>query len=1620
MQHHLLHSRRITQPIKRFFFVQLLSFLFILGGSQQLTAQCITDECGDIFADWALLSEEITVCEGATFEVINQTTMPDIDFYVWDWGNGDRDTVYEVSNYFYTYLFDEATACSAGNDFIVYNISLEIYRFCEEGQSCHTQIAPVAIRFKPRANFGVPPIVCAGDTIALSNESCNGDEFLWVFGDGSTSTEANPEHVFDTAGVYDVSLYVTNACGVDSLSLPVEVLNQPQAVGSANGSDDAIGCVPLTVSFDNFSNFADSYLWTFPDSAGVIFQDTFNNQSAAPSVTFTVPGTYTVSMQAENACGSTEWTSTITVLEPPQLILEPIPDACESATLSLGDYISTEGDISSYDWMIEGPNGPTTATAENPEVLFPGPGDYSIILTVSNGYCEPATDTSALFIQQPDTVALELPSPGPICDASDPVSLTASPTGGFWTGAGIDSSGVFDPATVGLGAHSLQYQILDGACIYGDSLSVEVLLGQSVNTEEVLELCENDTIVGLQFSPSGGNWSGPGIIDANLGLFDPTTTGAGSFELDYELVDPSGCLITKNTMANVQALPLIAAPDTSIFCIDAGTIILQDELSPSAEPNGGTITWSGNFISDASNGTFNTPGEGSFPIQISYDLDQCATTTEIIVNILDPEEAVAGPDRSVCISENTLSLSGTPAGGQWTGPGVTDAFAGTIDLNLAGSGEHAYAYTLAEGSSCEVSDTVMVNVQGPGNLDAGLNLDFCSGDGQQSLPTPTPAGGQWSGPALVDPAQGLINTNQLTVDSTFWYSYSITNASTGCSFSDSVAVVVSPIPTVALDLPNYVCAQTAITLGTTPQANTTYTWNLNNETFSGDSISLNIAESGSIPLSLTAQNQAGCTNSTNDDLQVASLPDPAFALDTPEGCGPLAVDFTDTSNGVDMQYNWDFGNGQESTQANPADIIFEPGIFDTTYLVQLEVSNACGQESYTDTVRVLARPVAGFGTPVDNGCGLLEISFANVTTGNADSYFWDFGNGNTSLDSLPDNQIFTTTDTAATTYQILLIATNSCGSDSIQRSILVEPSNVTPFFGVDDNQGCAPLTVQFNNYSSFGASVSWDFGDGNTAATANPVHTFDSAGYYTVYQYVNTACSSDSTMMQIEVLPSPEALFDHPLTICPDESIVFENQSSEFLTIFWDFGDGNNSTAISPEHTYAAPGTYPVTMVISNSAFLCQANHNSTVEVLERPSGSIVSEGGSGCPPFSICLEAETSGGSFFEWDFGDTNASTSLNPCHTFAESGNYNVLFRAADDNGCFSQADTISIRVFDEPEAAISIAEDLYCGLQQEIIFNNSSTGATNYEWTFSNGLNSALREPTITFTEAGVQNASLSISNTFGCVDQAELSFEILPQPLADFAPILIDNCAPQIVIFDNASINVTDYYWDFGNGQTSTEPNPFLEYNEAGSYDVSLVVSYNEQCFDSLNLAGSVALLPSPTAAFSWDIPTDTYRGLVRFFNESTDADQFFWNFGDGASSEEINPVHDYAQNGSWQTELIALAANGCADTALVNIEPDFMYDLFFPNALSPESGEGDVRVFKPVGVGLASWKLEIFSPWGQRVFVSEEMEEDQPASAWDGRYKGEILPQGAYAYKATAQYQNGLQRIYTGSVTLIR
>ncbi len=1586
----------------------------------QVSAQCITDECGDIFADWALLSEQIAVCEGATFEVANQTIIPNIDFYVWDWGNGERDTVYEVANHFYTYTVDEDAACAANNGFIVYNISLEIYRFCDEGQSCHTQIAPVAVRLKPRAAFNIPEVICAGDPLIITNGSCAGDDFFWDFGDGTTSTEQDPDHTFSTPGTYDVTLHVSNECGTVSTSSTIEVINRPVPSIMANGSaSDASGCVPMTVSFSNDSDNADYIEWTFPTGSGVNIVD---DSETAPVVEFTAAGVYPVVLTAGNDCGEEQWTTMVQVFEEPELsLLTPAP-ACGSSTIELGSLVQSSGSIDELQWSISGPSAPAIPAGNNPSVAFEEAGEYVISVVASSQYCPSATASTTFSIQEPEQVAIELTTPNPVCEASDPIQLEAFPAGGTWSGNGVTPEGLFDPTIAGLGDHQLFYLIEDGACVYAEVTELSIVQSETTISTEQLALCANAAPTPLNFSPVGGQWVGTGITEPAPGLFDPTTSGAGTFTVTYEYTDANGCLLSTESTVDVQALPVVSAPDTSIFCIESENIILSEELTPSALPAGGNFSWSGTFIGDPDNGTFNTPGEGTHPVQLSYDYELCTVTTELFIDITDPGEVVAEADRAACITEREIQLLGSPVGGRWSGPGVIDPFNGIVDLNEAGSGDHEYIYTVANESDCERSDVLQLQITGPGDLEAGVDMAFCADAGQQALPQATPAGGQWSGPEVLDATAGLVFTDELAIGIDHWFTYSITDEDSGCVFTDSMAVRINPVPEVNLELEEYYCVEADLSLAVNAQAATEYQWTINNaDNLNGESIQVNFQEAGTYTINVLATNEYGCTDNTNGEIVIATAPAPAYSLDNAEGCGPLTLDFTNATDGITTEYYWEFSNGQTSTNPNPTGIIFLPGVFDTTYQVALSARNACGEANYTDEVTVLARPVADFGTPVDAGCGSLELDFANTTTGNADAFFWDFRNGNTSTAPIPNNQIFTTNDSIATVYDILMIASNTCGSDTIQRPIVVEPANITPFFNVSDTEGCVPLTVDFTDYSNYGAEVSWNFGDGTTSVLLDPSHTFSEAGYYTVYQYVTTACGTDSTSMSIDVLPGPDAAFSHPPVVCPDDEIQFENQSSEFLTIFWDFGDGTQSTEAEPTHQFTEAGTYPVTMVVSNADYLCQSTYSSSVTILERPSGTIVTESGSGCPPFDICLEAEFTDADFFEWSFGDSNTSTTVNPCHTFTEPGMYSVSFRTANELGCYSNYDTVNVRVYDVPIAAIATPQDLYCGEEQSVSFiNNTTRGGISYEWHFSNGLSSTLSEPTVNFSGAGSYTAELVAQNVFGCEDRATTNFVIAPQPLADFAPITNDGCVPETVIFDNASVNVTSYKWDFGNGETTEEADPTTVYRDPGSYDVKLVVSYEDLCFDSLQLEGSISLLDKPTAAFSWEYPTDTYRGIVQFINESENAEWYRWDFSDGNTSEEVNPIHDIARNGNWQTELIAIADNGCTDTTSVNFEPEIMYELFFPNALSPESGIGDVRVFKPAGIGLSDWTLEIFSPWGQRVYVSDELAEDQPAAAWDGSYDGKVLPQGAYSYKASVEFVNGIRRVYTGSVSLIR
>jgi hypothetical protein len=181
----------------------------------------------------------------------------------------------------------------------------------------------------------------------------------------------------------------------------------------------------------------------------------------------------------------------------------------------------------------------------------------------------------------------------------------------------------------------------------------------------------------------------------------------------------------------------------------------------------------------------------------------------------------------------------------------------------------------------------------------------------------------------------------------------------------------------------------------------------------------------------------------------------------------------------------------------------------------------------------------------------------------------------------------------------------------------------------------------------------------------------------------------------------------------------------------------------------------------------------------------------------------------------------------------------------------------------------------------------------------------------------------------------------------------------------------------------------------------------------------------PVAEFS--APVEACVNLpVIFSNSSCNETSYLWNFGDGNTTTASDPEHEYDINRSIDVLLVAYNDNGgafiCADSIVRPVEPDWITTFYAPNALSPGYGAEGVQVFKPVGIGQAEYRIAIYSPWGEQIWYSEALEEGQPAESWNGAMhnQGDILPQGAYTWRADLTFVNGVRRTEVGGVTLLR
>ncbi|WNJ16679.1 PKD domain-containing protein [Pontibacter sp. G13] len=1519
-----------------------ITHTFNCYGNYRVTVTKAGDTCPSFAKDFKFFKypisslqiiDQAVVCEGDTVRVANLTDddCGNIDYYEWSWGSfGPTYTTTSKDTQELVVDIPNNLLCNMTTNGLSDQITIRAFNVCNAATG-HTSTTQLTVLPRPRANFIPPDTACIpAGPIIFQNTSCPNQistfplSFTWNFGDPAsgplnTSMSTNGAHSYDASGIgtYAVTLTATNGCGSHTRLDSFVVLEAP-VVGFI--PDTTAGCAPFCLNVDNQTSplLGMSFVWSLPFSSGSEWHfDTLSGAASfEPVICFDSAGSHTIQLLAENYCGFALDTSTIQVKLAPEISIPGITDTCGTFSLSSIPYTLDDNGspISSYQWNFLGGTPNTFSGAIPPPITFV-PGSNDISLTVTNA-CGNTTASYPFVLDTLTTVVAG--NDTTICLSSDSLQLVAMPDSGFWTGIDVDSAGLFTPSAAG--TYSLIFHHLASYCRIYDTVVVTVLPAPVVTTMGNDDFCIEDSILTLTATPLGGIWTGAGL----LGTDQLSLDSVGVFNFTYTYQDTAGCPGIDQMTLTVNPLPIVDVPPSdTVFCL-ANTPL---DLPTSTPLNG---IWTGPGVS-APAGQFNPGLIGMVDtVTVFYtftDPNGCASRDSLSVAIIQADSIDAGVGDQLCYNAPIDTLVGFfPLGGAWSGPGILAA-SPAFDPQLMVPGNNELIYTFAAGTSCEVRDTAIVFINDTTAIDAGPDEVLCESSGAFTLTGQSPSTGTWSGLGITNVMTGDYDPSLILPGITDTLVYGFTNPN-GCESRDLRLVLVDSLPNIDFAADSGTCIGNTVIF----VDNSTYV--ANDLWDYGDGSPLDglgqhvYQDTGLFEVTLIGTTQNGCVDSADVFIHVTEPPVPLFTPSTLQGCAPLTVSWTNQSNPAGGTYFWDFGNGQTDSSDTPPAITFQGGLSDTTYTVTLTIANRCDTVQYVETITVFPLPTVTFGPAVNSGCSILPVDYANITYGGPNTYQWYQNlidqDSLFYLDSIPPTQYYSyPLDTGFATYDIYLVATNSCGSDTGVQTITVFPNTVDAFFNTDTTIGCRPLTVQFTDLSG-APNIGWDI-LGTQPTGPTPQFTFDTVGTFTVYHFADNTCSYDTNSVTIEIYDLPETDFAADTAItCAGGYIQFQNLSVATTGYLWEFGDGDTSHAVNPLHQFDTAGTYTVRLFAWADTLACEGVDSLTITVLPLPQAEFFLSDTAGCPGLQVNFQAQVSGLNYF-WDFGD-NQGTSIapSPSYVFGMDGLYSTTLTTTDGNGC-QQSTSMDVLIFEPPVADFMVVEDSLCGTANTVSPVNLSTSndtALVYLWDFGDGLGiDSVAAPNYLYSAPGSYTISLLATNTAGCADSTTQPLRVFPQPVAIIGTDLNQGCVPMNVQFKDLSQGNSQQMWTIdGNSLSGVQVTwPFTIPDTV--YTISLVVDTAGLCFDSTTQQIRTASWPTAQFIPSWtEICGEP--APIQFTNQSssTRPEIYKWRFGDGDTSILETPVHTYQSVGIFPIQLLVENDFGCQDSVIQEVE----------------------------------------------------------------------------------------------------
>ena len=656
-------------------------------------------------------------------------------------------------------------------------------------------------------------------------------------------------------------------------------------------------------------------------------------------------------------------------------------------------------------------------------------------------------------------------------------------------------------------------------------------------------------------------------------------------------------------------------------------------------------------------------------------------------------------------------------------------------------------------------------------------------------------------------------------------------------------------------------------------------------------------------------------------------------------------------------YNWS-GPGNLSTNPNHLDSMLVnhyPNVGPYPWTLSIKDTFGCAA-TVNGTVNIVNGAVADAGPDVSMCSGYqFQLGVPPIAGQN---YQWSASPGWTTSTTI-SNPTFSLVNNGTTplTYNLTLQVSNFGCTTFDYTTITVNP---TPAVDITPNTPTICEGDSITLFATGGTSYLWNDGTLTNSITVSPTQNTT----YSVVSFVN-GCSSLPTFETINVLHGPAGQISGTMGVCSGQSTILTASSCPTCTFQWNTGTAGSTLSVPNIQQ-----NVPVWMIPSNGG--CPGDTVKTeVVVYAAPAPNFTSDTVcAGTPTFFNNLSSISTGNIIsWAWNFNDplsgaNNLSNAQVPTHTYAQNGTYQAVLTATSENGCVSSI-TQPVIVTAVPVANFTF-NNVCVGTPMN--FTNQSTIATGnsivaYSWDFGDGTvdNSNNPNPTHTYADYNVYNATLTVVSNNGCVDRYTKTVFVYPAPVSDFefeTNCLVDGAnftaTPTVPnIPSTTGIDyVQNYDWNFGDPTTganniSFNKDPYHKFSAGGQYPVTLTVTTNHGCVNTTT--EFVTVYYQPIAEFT--VNDRCANQVAKFVNQST-ADPntpligYSWSFGaNNVPSFTANPIFNYGLYGpnTYNATLVVTTSEGCKDTIThaitINPVPD-------PKFIASSECFGNVTTFQ--------------------------------------------------------------------------